>query len=171
MPITKATAADVTALTRLVNGAYRGEAAKKGWTTESDLLDGQRIDEETMSSYFENDRVTILKNTDEAGSVTACVYLEKKGDKLYLGMLSVSPELQAAGIGKALLSAAEDHAREQGCNTMSMTVITSRHELISYYERRGYVKTGELVPFHHDEKFGIPRHPIELAVLEKPLTW
>src|ERR1700733_2721288 len=108
MPITKATAADVPELNVLGNSAYRGETSKKGWTTEANLLDGIRIDEETLSGYFDDPTITILKNTDGEGRITGCVYLETRPPKLYVGMFSVSPVLQAMGTGRALLLAAED---------------------------------------------------------------
>ncbi|HZY39834.1 MAG TPA: GNAT family N-acetyltransferase [Mucilaginibacter sp.] len=167
MPITKATAADVPELNILVNSAYRGESSKKGWTTEANLLDGIRIDQETLYSYFDDPKITILKNINEEGRITGCVYLEERQPKLYVGMFSVSPDLQAGGIGRALLLAAEDFAKEIDCHTLTMTVISTRHELISWYERRGFKATGEIQPFHDGKKFGIPRQEIELIVMEK----
>jgi len=100
MQITKATIADVTELTQLVNSGYRGESSKKGWTTEANLLDGIRIDENTMIRYFQDPYITILKYVNDEGKIIGCVYLEIKGDRLYLGMLTVSPLLQANGIGR-----------------------------------------------------------------------
>jgi ribosomal protein S18 acetylase RimI-like enzyme len=167
MPITKANRADILALNYLINSAYRGETSKKGWTTEADLLDGSRIDESTLGGYFDDPRIIILKNTENDGQITGCVYLEVRKPKLYVGMFSVSPELQDKGIGRALLLAAEDYARELNCHTLTMTVISTRHELISWYQRRGFKATGEIEPFHHGKKFGEPRQPIELIVLEK----
>ena len=167
MPVTKATLTDVPELNILVNSAYRGETSKQGWTTEADLLDGLRIDEETLNGYFVDDAITILKNTDENGQINGCVYLEVRGNKLYVGMFSVSPVLQGKGIGRDLLLAAEDYAKQLNCDTLTMTVISIRHELISWYQRRGYKATGEMLPFHVDKKFGVARQPIELAVLEK----
>lgn len=167
MQITKAVAADIPELNILVNSAYRGESSKKGWTTEAHLLDGLRIDEATLSHFFENPNITILKNTDAEGRITGCVYLEQRPPKFYVGMFSVSPQLQAGGIGKALLTAAEDFAKEMALHTLTMTVISSRHELISWYERRGFSWTGETQPFHEGTRFGIPREPITLIVMEK----
>jgi len=169
MPVSKAALADVPQLNLLVNSAYRGETSKQGWTTEADLLDGLRIDEETLTSYFENDKIIILKNTDENGLINGCVYLEVRAPKLYVGMFSVSPALQGKGIGRDLLLAAEKQAKELNLHTLSMTVISVRHELINWYERRGYKATGETLPFHTDEKFGIAKQHIELMVLEKSL--
>lgn len=169
MPITKSTAADIAELNVLVNSAYRGDSSKKGWTTESDLLDGNRIDEETIAGYLTNPSVSLLKYTDDNGRIKGCVYLEDKGNKLYLGMLSVWPETQATGIGRLLLQQAELSAIELNLKVISITVISTRAELIEWYERRGYKATGEVLPFHAEEKFGIPRDPIQLITMEKIL--
>ncbi|MDB5087467.1 MAG: family N-acetyltransferase [Mucilaginibacter sp.] len=169
MPVTKAIQTDIPELNVLVNSAYRGETSKQGWTTEADLLDGLRIDEETLNGYFDDPSITILKNTDDNGSINGCVYLELRGQKLYIGMFSVSPVLQGKGIGRDLLLAAETHAKQANINTLTMTVISVRHELICWYERRGYKATGEMQPFHVEKKFGVARQPIELVVLEKSI--
>ena len=169
MSITKATKNDVAELNKLINSAYRGESSKKGWTTEAHLLDGLRIDVETLTSYFEDPDIIILKNTDEAGKITGSVYLEVRRPKLYVGMFSVSPLLQNKGVGRNLLLAAETYAKQLNCLTLTMTVISTRHELINWYERRGFKTTGQMQPFHHDKKFGVPKQPIELVVLEKDI--
>jgi GNAT superfamily N-acetyltransferase len=167
MPITKASIIDVPELNLLVNRAYRGEESKKGWTSESDLLDGIRIDEAMLIEYFNNEAINILKYTDDHGVITGCVYLEVKGSKLYLGMFSVSPILQGKGVGRALLKEAEAWAQTLNCHTITMTVIRTRTELINWYERRGYSFTGEIQPFHDHGRFGNPKQPIELIVMEK----
>src|ERR1700739_2293896 len=100
MTITKATIADVPELNILVNSAYRGEISQKGWTSEAHLLDGLRIDEETLHNYLTDPKITILKYTDETGCITGSVYLEDRSPKLYVGMFSVSPPAQGNGIGK-----------------------------------------------------------------------
>jgi ribosomal protein S18 acetylase RimI-like enzyme len=169
MPVNKATRADVPELNKLVNSAYRGETSKKGWTTEANLLDGLRIDEATLTGYFDDPNIIILKNTNEAGQINCCVYLEVRAPKLYVGMFSVSPLLQGNGIGRDLLLNAEAFAKQLNCRTLTMTVISIRHELISWYERRGYKATGEIQPFHSDKKFGDPKQPIELIVMEKTI--
>ena len=167
MTINKATLNDVAELTALVNRAYRGKESMQGWATEAHILDGQRVDEEMITEYLTNANVTILKYTNAAREIEACVYLEKKEHKLYLGMLSVLPHLQAKGIGRQLLDASEQLARELGCDIMTMTVISSRQQLMEWYERRGYSLTGEVQPFHADVRFGVPKVPIELVVMEK----
>ena len=169
MPITKANVTDVPELYILINSAYRGETSKKGWTTEANLLDGLRIDAATLTGYFEDPNILILKNTDEAGQITGSVYLEVRKPKLYVGMFSVSPLLQNKGIGRDLLLAAETYAKQLNCHTLTMTVISTRHELINWYGRRGFEATGEILPFHVDKKFGVAKQPIELVVLEKDI--
>ena len=161
---------DIPELTMLVNSAYRGDASRKGWTTEADLLDGElRTDEQSLSKSLKNPNAVILKFVSER-RITGCVYLEKQGKALYLGMLSVSPTAQAQGIGKELLNAAEEYAKQQGCDSIIMTVISLRHELINWYERHGYKMNGETKPFPEDERFGKARQPLQFAVLEKKLA-
>lgn len=167
MSIKSATVADVPQLNVLVNSAYRGEESKKGWTTEADLLGGIRINEETLTKYFSNEAIDILKYTDENEQILGSVYLEVKGSQLYLGMFSVSPVLQGKGIGKALLAAAEIHAKKLNCDKITMSVIRNRTELIEWYERRGYVFTGEIQPFEGEGLFGEIKQPIEFIIMEK----
>lgn len=169
MKITEASLADVPEIAALVNSAYRGDTSRKGWTTEADLLDGIRIDEEMLTGYFEDPHATILKSSDDRGKITSCVYLKKQDKKLYLGMLTVSPELQAKGIGKSMLHASEQKAVERECNSLVITVITSRTELVNWYKRRGYVETGEKRPFPAGERFGSPKKPLEMLVMTKTL--
>ncbi|WP_338869661.1 GNAT family N-acetyltransferase [Spirosoma sp. SC4-14] len=166
--IATATFDDITTLNILVNSAYRGDSSRKGWTTEADLLGGIRTDEEGIRTMLENPAARILKYEAD-GELIGCVYLEKKDGDLYLGMLTVSPESQAAGIGKQLLEAAETYAQQQNCRAVTMTVITLRHELIAWYQRRGYAPTGETKPFPDDPRFGIQKQPLEFIVMEKRL--
>ena len=167
--IQPATVADVPALNKLVNSAYRGEFSRKGWATEADLIDGTRIDESAMRDLINDSHTTVLKYTEE-DIILGCVELRVENDKLYLGMLTVKPDLQAKGIGKKLLFAGEDFARKHGCAKMFMTVIAVRISLIEWYVRHGYQLTGERKPFNMpDERFGIPKQPLEFAVLAKTL--
>lgn len=167
MAITPATLTDVPELVVLINSAYRGESSKKGWTTEANLIGGQRIDDEGLTEQMSDTDAVILKNTNEDGGITGCVYLQKRGEKLYLGMLTVSPTLQANGLGRRLLEAAEDYARNIHYHTITMTVITTRTELLDWYERRGYAKTGEVIPLNITERNGILNQPVEMFKLEK----
>jgi ribosomal protein S18 acetylase RimI-like enzyme len=168
--ISPASDADLGELVSLINSAYRGEIAKNGWTHEADLLHGPlRINEEALANLLERDNNIILKYSDENGGITGCVYLEEQGRKLYLGMLTVSPFMQAKGIGKQLLKAAVEYAKQKNADTIVMTVISARHELIAWYERQGYKTTGEKKPFPAEPEFGMPVQPLEFIVLEKKI--
>lgn len=167
--IKKATTAHVAALERLVNSAYRGESSRAGWTTEADFLDGVRITNEGLKALLQNPRVTILIIEEPEGSIAGCVELKLEHDALYLGMLTVAPHLQNAGIGKKLLYAAEDWAKKLERTKIRMTVITLRDTLIAWYRRHGYQPTGQKLPFPNDPKFGLPKQQLEFMVLEKQL--
>lgn len=167
--ITPATAADIPALVTLVNSAYRGEEGQQGWTSEGHLIAGSRTTATGIEELINNPGATLLKYTGPSGMLLGCVYLQQEGGKLHLGLLSVLPAQQGAGIGKQLLAAADDFARRHHCTRIEITVITARPELIAWYERHGYQRTGETQPFHAGEKFGIQKQLLELAVLEKPI--
>lgn len=161
---------DVSELNALVNSAYRGESSKQGWTTEADLLDGIRIDDERLTELIQKGDSVILKYTDSSNKIIGCVHLENKHDRMYLGMLTVSPMLQARGIGKELMQAAETHARKHSCNSVYMSVITARPELLAWYEKHGYKNTGIKKQFpSEDPRFGLPKKELEFVILEKNL--
>ncbi|MBC7641190.1 MAG: GNAT family N-acetyltransferase [Flavobacterium sp.] len=167
--ITKATTNDVSALNILVNSAYRGESSKKGWTTEANILDGIRISEKELLSIISNPENTIFKLV-ENNEIIACVLLSNKTDKLYLGMLTVNPELQNSGIGKKLLHFAENYALDLSLISIEMTVISVRTELIAWYERHGYKDSGKREPFPmNDPNFGLPKQNLEFIIMEKYL--
>jgi ribosomal protein S18 acetylase RimI-like enzyme len=168
MPIIVATEKDIHELVQLMDSAYRGDSAKQGWTNEADLFIGsKRTDESTVKELMRNPGAVFLKYMSEENKIDGCVFFQKKQDRLYLGMFSVAPTAQGNGIGKKILSEADDYAKKHDCKSIYMTVITIREELIAWYEKHGYTKTGELVPFQVDEKFGIPTQPLEMLVLEK----
>ncbi|TRX00801.1 GNAT family N-acetyltransferase [Flavobacterium gawalongense] len=165
--ITKATIEDVSALSRLINSAYRGESSKKGWTTEANLLEGLRTTEQELTETIQNTKNTILKFTENE-QIIGCVLLIEKEQQLYLGMLTVSPELQNSGVGKKLLKQGEIHALALGLPKIAMTVISVREELISWYKRNGYADTGAREPFPaSDVHIPISEQSLEFIVLEK----
>ncbi|MEU3191277.1 N-acetyltransferase [Streptomyces sp. NPDC006992] len=173
LPLTfrRADEADIPALTALVESAYRGEASRAGWTTEADLLDGQRTDPEGVAAVV-RDPKSILLVVERDGALVACCQLEHRGAEAYFGMFAVSPLLQGGGVGRAVLAEAERTVRaEWGTERMRMQVIRQREELIAWYERRGYRRTGELSPFPYgDERFGLPQRPdLAFELLVKPL--
>jgi ribosomal protein S18 acetylase RimI-like enzyme len=170
MPILIADEKDISTLVALMDSAYRGENSKKGWTSEADLFIGnKRTDETTVADLIKKPGAIFLKYLSDKGNLEGCVLLNKKDNRIYLGMFSVSPSAQGKGIGKKLLAAADDYAKENSCFSIFMTVITVRKELIAWYERNGYTKTGKVLPFPVDERYGIPTQPLEMLVLEKHL--
>jgi ribosomal protein S18 acetylase RimI-like enzyme len=163
---------DIPALVALVESAYRGDASRAGWTTEADLLEGQRTDPEGIAAVVAGPAAVMLA-VERAGELVACCQLEQRGEHAYFGMFAVSPRLQGAGLGKAVLAEAERTVRaEWGAREMQMTVIRQREDLIAWYERRGYARTGKLSPFPYgDERFGIPqRSDLAFELLVKPLA-
>jgi len=165
--ISKATIEDIPALNKLVNSAYRGDSSRKGWTTEADLLDGTRTDEQALREFFSKPDSTILKYLD-GEKIIGCVRLVKHGSQLYLGMFAVDPAIQNQGVGKKILLAAEDEAQKQNCKSIDMTVISVRKELIDWYKRNGYVEVGEKKPMVFDNPSGgIPKKDLYFITLEK----
>lgn len=167
MHIRLATPADIPALHPVIESAYRGDAARGGWTFESDILDGPpRTDPARLAAIVNSagDRLLIALLD---GAPIGCVQITDCGaGTAYLGLLCILPQRQAGGLGRQLIDAAETLARKDFSTiTMEMTVIDRRAELISYYERRGYTLTGETRPFP------IPFDPpLSMVVLAKALA-
>jgi GNAT superfamily N-acetyltransferase len=169
---TLARAADVPALVELVNGAYRGDSSRRGWTTETDLVGGQRIDAAALAEILAAPDQALLVLRAQSG-LFACAHVSKRAAGVAgLGLLTVRPALQGSGFGRQMLAAAERYAREHfEARQMEMTVIADREELIAWYERRGYRLSGETRPFpYRDERFGVPkRDGLQVVVLTRPL--
>ncbi|MDP5278464.1 GNAT family N-acetyltransferase [Sphingomonas sp. DG1-23] len=161
-----ATSADLPRLHPVIERAYRGESARQGWTHEADLIQGQRTDLATLEAIVADPAQRLLI-AEQDGATIGCVNLADKGDGLaYLGLLCIDPALQAAGAGRQLLAAAEAWARDElHADRIEMTVIDVRHRLIAWYERRGYVQTGE----RRDFVFPV-EPPLFMTVLVKSLA-
>ena len=173
LTIRPAVPADVDALVALVQRAYRGDSSRAGWTTEADLLDGQRTDRAEVAAKVGSETGVVLVAVDQQGVIVACCELEPRPGGAYFGMFAVEPALQSAGVGRLLLAAAEATAREQwSAASLQMTVIAQRTELIEWYERRGYRRTGEERPFPYgDVSKGLPRRTdLTFIVLAKTLA-
>lgn len=166
-----ATRQDVAAVRALVESAYRGEASRAGWTTEADLLDGQRTDEEALDALLATPgSVMVLAESDEDGLVGCCALEARPDATAYLGLFAVRPTRQGSGIGSTILAEAERIAFEEwGAPILEMTVIGLRADLLAWYARRGYEPTGRTASFPYgDERSGIPRRPdLEFVVLAK----
>jgi GNAT superfamily N-acetyltransferase len=165
-------AADVESVVQLVESAYRGATSRAGWTTEADLLDGQRTDRQEVSDLIAAPGVSLVLALS-AGQVVGCVSVKREAvQAVQIGMFAIRPALQAQGLGRALLGEAERVAeREHSATRASMTVIEQRPELIAWYGRRGYKPTGETQAFPYGSpRFGLPRRPdLRFVVLEKGL--
>ncbi|MFJ6086662.1 GNAT family N-acetyltransferase [Streptomyces sp. NPDC092369] len=167
-----ATDADVDALVALIESAYRGDDSRVGWTTEADILEGQRTDPEGVLAVIQKADGRLL-TVEREGAIIACCQLEHRGDHAYFGMFAVSPKQQGGGLGKVIIAEAERVARETwGVTEMHMTVISVRDDLIAWYERRGYRRTGRMTPFPYgDERFGVPqRDDLQFELLVKELA-
>ncbi|MGC2939393.1 MULTISPECIES: GNAT family N-acetyltransferase [unclassified Brevibacterium] len=171
--VAELSAADLADYVELVSSAYRGEGSKQGWTTEADILGGQRLDAPMAEEMLAEADSQILLVRDGQGRAVASVYVREPADgAAYLGVLAVSPLGQGRGVGSALMNLAEAWVAEHwGATSMRMSVINKRDELIAYYERRGYELTGEVEPFPYgDERFGVPKvDDLEFVLLSKPL--
>ncbi|MET9833063.1 GNAT family N-acetyltransferase [Streptomyces sp. NPDC006385] len=168
----EATDADVDMLVALIESAYRGDSSRAGWTTEADILEGRRTDPEGVLEVITSPDSRLL-TVERDGRIVACCQLEHRGDHAYFGMFAVSPALQGAGLGKVIIAEAERQARVSwGVREMHMTVISVRDDLIAWYERRGYRRTGRMTPFPYgDERFGIPqRADLQFELLVKELA-
>ena len=166
-----ATAADTDSVIALVESAYRGDASRVGWTTEADFLDGRRTGADDIEAILARPHSRLLLAHND-GELVACAHVAVEDGAGYFGMFSVVPSLQGAGVGKAVLAEAERIARDEfGQARMQMTVIDVRDELIAFYERRGYRRTGIRKPFPYgDARFGLPRRDdLRFEILEKAL--
>lgn len=166
-----ATASDIEAVIALVESAYRGEASRAGWTTEADFLDGRRTGADDIEAILARSQSRLLL-AERDNQLLACAHVAVENGAGYFGMFSVDPGLQGAGLGKVVLAECERIAREDwAMATMRMTVIDIRDELIAFYERRGYRRTGIKKPFPYgDARFGLPkRDDLRFEVLEKAL--
>ena len=166
---------DVASVVALVESAYRGAESRTGWTSEAELLAGQRTDAAMLVALLAEPGAHVLL-AEEAGVLQACCELREPaapGGVAYFGMFAVRPSLQTGGYGRIVLAEAERiAAAEFGAATLEMTVIKQRGSLIAWYERRGYRRTGEMKPFPYgDERFGIPKiDDLEFATLAKALA-
>jgi ribosomal protein S18 acetylase RimI-like enzyme len=169
--IVEITSGQVSEIANLVNLAYRGDASRAGWTTEADLLGGQRTDEPSLIELIDPP-LSVLLGLSSDKAFCGCVHLKLLENNLgYLGMLTVNPSSQGAGLGNHLLNEAESWLQNMGAKKVKMTVIAQRKELLQWYEKRGYLKTGKTEPFPYgNERFGVPkRTDLYFEVLEKTL--
>lgn len=168
-----ATTTDIPALHRLIESAYRGEVSRAGWTTEADLLDGQRTDPEDLASVLADPHQGLL-TAWRGAALVGCILIADQGSGTgYFGMLSVSPTLQGAGLGRQLVEAAHRTLADRfGARRVRISAFPQRETLIAWYERLGYRRTGDTLPFPYDNpRFGLPlRDDLHFVVMERDLT-
>ena len=164
-------AGDVARVVELVESAYRGDASRVGWTTEADFLEGRRTGPDDIATILANPNAMLLL-AERYDGLVACANVAIEDGEGYFGMFAVRPESQGEGLGSLVLSEAERIvAHEWRCKKLRMTVIDIRDDLIPFYERRGYQRTGIKKPFPYgDARFGIAlRDDLRFEVLEKSL--
>jgi GNAT superfamily N-acetyltransferase len=164
--------ADVAQIVPLVESAYRGEASKQGWTTEADLLDGQRTDAAGVGALLDASASQVVLAFAE-DVLVGCAHIQMHADGCHFGMFAVNPALQSHGVGKALLAECERRAvADFAASQMCMWVIWLRESLIAFYARRGYQKTAQKEAFPYgDVRFGLPkRDDLYFIVMYKALS-
>lgn len=170
MKVSKANLSDLPDICKLANNAYRGEEAKKGWTFESDFIEGdKRTDENDLFLLFSNKKAVFLISKNDMDVITGSVYLEVKNENLYMGMLSVMPSLQGRGIGRLLVSSAIQYGQSLGLKKIQIQVIHLRHELILWYERLGFIVSDKIFPFEVPIAFGKPKVPLHFIEMHRML--
>ena len=167
----RGTISDAQAILTLIESAFRGDSSRQGWTTEADMLEGQRTDLAEVSGLLERaDTYFVMAEQNETLLGNVCLTVH---DRItHLGMFAVQPSQQSSGLGRALLQRAEQVARtELAAEVMEMSVIAQRTELLAWYVRRGYVATGEVRPFPYGDERVLPqRDDLHFLVLSKKLT-
>lgn len=167
-----ATESDSVKIAELVNSAYRGDSSKQGWTTEADILDGQRTDANEIAEKINASHSYIVIARQNGNLVGSCELIsDATAGELYFGMFTIKPTLQNSGLGKLFLTHVEKLALDWKLKRVTMTVITLRPELIAYYERRGYQVTNRFIPFPAEDRFGIPKvKDLKMVYLIKDLA-
>ena len=159
---------DAEAIAQLVNKAYRPETVAAGWTHESDLVSGNRTSVGQVGEVILKPDSVIFVGL-KGSEIVACVHVKKDGSYCHIGMLAVNPRLQGQGAGKQMLAHAERYANENFCSEkFIMVVVSSRSELIAFYLRRGYRKTGTVQDYPLSAGVGTPKFTnLKTEVLEK----
>lgn len=147
--------ADVEAIKNVINAAFK--------QAENFFIERDRIDEDEVRAFLKTGEFLIA---EDGAAMLGCVYLERRGERGYIALLSVDPSRQRSGLGSHLMIAAEDRCRELGCGFADLQIVNLRQELPDFYRRRGYVPTGT-APFRPDLVTKMPCHFIKMS---KPLT-
>lgn len=166
-----ASLADTSTLVRLLNESYRPtQVFAQAWTHESDIIAGERINPQQMQNTIEQEHAVLLV-AEQNQKIVGCVHIENQQDAAYIGMLTVAPNIQSQGLGKTILSYAEDYAlKTWNIRTFKMSVVETRDTLIAFYVRRGYKQTGTYMEYPMDANVGIPKTYLRLEYLIKTIA-
>lgn len=162
-----ATSDDVAAIVSLVNAAYRPGSDNAGWTHESGIVEGERINREQVLALFVPDSFVFVAEQD--AQLVACVHVQIDNECAHIGMLATDPTRQARGIGKTMLAHAENYAQTHfPVYRFEMVVVSEREELVAFYLRHGYQKTGRVDGYPVSAGVGVPKvQGLTIEVLQK----
>jgi GNAT superfamily N-acetyltransferase len=174
MLLTLAVEADFPEIVALVNLAFRGTGATQSWNCETQFIEGDRLNDRMLREDLaaKPGAFLLVYRDEDGGPLLGTVWLEPETERVwYLGLLAVRPEIQKRQLGRALMTAAEEFARERGARQIRMTVVNVRETLVAWYERRGYALTSEVKPYPYvDQRFGRPlRGDLHFVVMEKDI--
>jgi predicted N-acetyltransferase YhbS len=146
--IREAQTEDIPTIEDIIEAGYRGEQAKAGWTFESDLLDGKRLNNGEIQTALTDENSCTFIAIDSAGKIIGTICVSRQNDWFEFGKFAVQPNLQGQGIGKALINYAIKFAKDNwGAKSMGLCVLSRRVELVDYYRRIGFVDNGKRLDF------------------------
>jgi ribosomal protein S18 acetylase RimI-like enzyme len=175
MILRKAIESDYAEVIDLANLAYRGrEGAVESWNIEKGFVGGQRLDQSLLREELaaKPDGALLVYREEADGPLLGTAWLNPESDDVWsMGLLTVRPELQNQQLGRRMLAAAETYASDRGAKRMRIGVLHVRDTLIAWYERRGYLATGETEPYPSDDsRSGTPlRENLHFLIMEKQL--
>jgi len=138
-----ATADDVPRIVALLNAAF---------AMERDFIDKDRTSAPEIQRYMTTGTFFVVDG--DANTLSSCMYLEQRAERLYLGMLAVNPSQQGRGVGRRMMAAAERQAESLGCTAIDIRIVNRRTELPPFYRALGFVDNGT--------------EPLEEPLLTKP---
>ena len=171
----QAVATDIPELETLLNRCYRFE---EGWTNETEIIGGIRTNQDELKSVIDDAKqyLFVYPQTDtgdregqETGEILGCINVaiededDSQEDCAYIGLFAVNPKLQGGGVGRVMLAAAESFVQsclpdhqvsadgESNDKLIKMLVLNGRDKMLAYYERRGYINTGNTQAFSADD--------------------
>jgi predicted N-acetyltransferase YhbS len=150
--------ADAAAITSVINAAFRKSRREANYLVDQDRIDLHAVQDLLGTGIF--------LVAEENQGVTGCVHVEMKGERSYLGLLSVDPSGQRSGLGSKLMVAAEDYCVKAGSRFMDLQIVNLRKDLPDFYHRRGYIQTGTS-PFTLEAD---PKVALHFVNMSKPLT-